>query len=299
VKSCATVSLMFLLFTFIACGGKTSSPSTATSGPLAGNWQMVLLQEFPGTKASFSVSGFIDETNDTLTGSVQAPPLGAQDRCGGVSPLTGTVSGQNVTFTVNEFGTTVNFNGTISSDNQSMSGDFQGLGGACLNKPTTGTWNAFLIPPLTGNFTGTINSTYMELLQGGQTPVPVAASGSFTQSSNAGASNATISGTITAVGYPCFATVSVTGTISGQNVYLQIYNYIGEQIGRIGTPSSSSNGGGASPATVVLGPTGFSLLDTSPDGLFLGINTPGPCPPIVGGTLLPGTDNGSIAFNFQ
>jgi hypothetical protein len=297
VKSCATVSLMLLLLTFIACGGKTSSPSPATSGPLAGNWQMVLLQEFPGAQASFSVSGFIDETNNILTGSVQAPPLGTQDHCGGVSPLTGTVSGQNVTFSVNEFGTTVNFNGTISSDNRSMSGDFQGLGGACLTEPTTGTWNAFLIPPLTGNFTGTINSAYMELLQGLQNPVPVAVSGSFTQSSNAGASNATISGTITAVGYPCFTTVSLTGTISGQNVYLQIYNYSGEQIGRIGTPSSSSNGGGASPATVVLSSTGFSLIDQSPDGLFLGINTPGPCPPLSPGPLT--SDNGPITFNFQ
>jgi hypothetical protein len=295
VRTFATALLLAALLTLIACGG-TSSTSSAASGPLAGNWQMVLLP-YPQTNGSLSVSGFLAETNNTLTGSVQVPPLGQNDRCGGVASLTGTVSGQNVTFSVDEFGTTVNFTGTISSDNVSMSGDFQGMGGACQTTPTTGTWNAFLIPSLTGNFTGTINSTYMELLQGLQNPVPVAVSGSLSQGTNAGTSNATLTGTITAVGYPCFTTASLTGTISGQNVYLQIYDYNGEQIGRIGTPSSSENGSGAAPATVVVDSTGFSLLDTDPDGLFLGINTPGPCPPISPGPLT--IDNGPVAFTFN
>jgi hypothetical protein len=288
VRIVVTALLMFLLLTLTACGGGTSSASSASSGPLAGNWQMVLLQE---NQTSLSISGFLAETNDTLTGSVQVPTLGNQNRCGGVSPLTGTVNGQNVTFSVNEFGTTVTFTGTISSDNKSMSGDFQGLGGACLTQPTTGTWNAFLIPPLNGNFSGTINSAYMELLQGLQSPVPVAVSGSFSQSANAGASNASLSGTITAVGYPCFTTVSVAGTISGQNVYLQIYNYNGEQIGTLGAL--------AAPATVVVGTSGLSLVDASSSGLLLESSTPGPCPPIAGSSILQsGTDSGSIVFNF-
>jgi hypothetical protein len=289
VRTIVTALLVFLLLTLTACGGGSSPPPPAASGPLAGNWQMVLLQE---NQSSLSVSGFLADINNTLTGSVQVPPLGNQNRCGGVSPLTGTVDGQNVTFSVNEFGTTVTFNGTISSDNQSMSGDFQGLGGACLTQPTTGTWNAFLIPPLNGNFTGTINSAYMELLQGLQNPVPVTVSGSFTESTNAGASNATLSGTITAVGYPCFTTASLTGTISGQNVYLQIYNYNGEQIGTLGAL--------AAPATVVVGKNDLSLVDASSSGLLLESSSPGPCPPIAGSSILQsGTDSGSIVFNLQ
>ncbi|HWY57559.1 MAG TPA: hypothetical protein VNZ03_24050 [Terriglobales bacterium] len=266
---------------------------------------MVLLQEEPRPQNSLSVSGFLVESDNALTGSVEVPPVAAQHHCGGVASLTGTITGQNVTLSVNEGGTAVNLTGSISSDSTSMSGNYQAQGGGCFTTPTTGTWNAFLIPPLNGNFTGTIsNSTYMTLVTGASPAAPIAVSGTISQSTNADGSNATLTGSISAVGYPCFSTALISGTISGQNVYLNIFDYNGVQIGSLGQ-SSGSAGVPGSPATVVVSSSGLSLVDTSTVGLFLGANTGtgtvGPCPPIFDPTLLANrtSDSGSVAFNFQ
>jgi hypothetical protein len=288
----------------LAACGKGSTPPP-TSGALTGNWQVDLLQQEPRPQNALSVSGFLVESDNTLTGSVEVPPVAGQHNCGGVSSLTGSVTGQNVTLSVNEGGTTVNLTGSISSDSKSMSGDYQAQGGGCFTTATTGTWNAFLIPPLNGNFTGTIsNSTYMTLLTGTSPAAPIAVSGTISQGPSAGTSDATLSGTINAVGYPCFSTASLSGTISGQNVYLNIFGYNGVQIGTLGQ-SSGAAGVAGSPATVVVSSNGTSLVDTSTVGLFLGANTGtgtvGPCPPIFDPTLNANrtSDSGSVAFNLQ
>jgi hypothetical protein len=301
LKILATATLAFLLLASAACGGG-SMPMDASSG-LTGNWQLDLLQEEPRPQTSLSISGFLVESNSAVTGSVEVPAVAGQHNCGGISALTGSVSGQSVTLSVNEGGTTVNLTGIISPDGTSMSGDYQGEGGGCFTSPTTGTWNAFLIPPLSGNFTGVINSQYMQILQSASTPVPVTVSGKITQSTNAGTGNATLTGTISAVGYPCFATASLSGTISGQNVYLNIFGYNGVQIGTLGQPGTV--GAAGSPATVVVESGKVSLVDSSNSGLFLGAftgtGTVGPCPPLI----VPGTsstqtsDSGSVTFNFQ
>jgi hypothetical protein len=275
----------------------------AASSGLTGNWQLDLLQEEPRPQTPLSVSGFVVDSNNALTGSVEVPAVAGQHNCGGIGSLTGTVSGQNVTIAVNEGGTTLNFTGSISADGKSMSGDYQGPGGGCYTTSTTGTWNAFLIPPLSGNFTGTIESSYMQILQAASTPVPVTVSGSITQSTNAGTGNATLTGTISAVGYPCFSAASLSGTISGQNVYLNIFGYNGVQIGTLGQPGTV--GAAGSPATVVVQSGKVSLVDTNNTGLFLGAftgtGTVGPCPPLI----VPGTsstqtsDSGSVVFDFQ
>lgn len=283
VKVVATALLAFLSLILVGCGGSSSTP--AATGALSGNWQVNLVQNYPLPVTPLSVSGFVVQSNDTLTGSVEVPTVGTLFHCGGVSPLNGTISGQTVTFSVNEGGTVEEFTGTLGADGTSMTGSYQAVGGACFpGTATTGTFTSFLVPPLTGNFTGTIDSQYMELLTGASEAVPVNVSGSFSQSSNAGASNATLTGTITAANYPCFTTATVTGTISGQNVYLDLYGYNGEQIGTLGTPAGGA-GSNPSPATVVVSSTGISLTAPSP-GFFLGAflggtaGTVGPCPAI-------------------
>jgi len=302
VRILATTSLTFLLLAAAACGGGgSSSSSNATGSPLSGNWQLNLVQQEPAPQTALSVSGFLLQSSNALSGSVQVPPVAAHNNCGGVSSLTGTINGTSVTFSVNEGGTTLSFTGTISSNNQSMSGDYQGPGGGCFTRPTSGTWNAFLVPPLNGSFTGTIDSQYMEVLQGATSAVPVMVSGTINQSTNAGTSNATLTGTITAVGYPCFTTVTLSGTISGQNVYLDIFGYNNLPIGTLGQPGTVGTTG--SPATVVVNSGKVSLVDASTSGLFLGAFTgtsvAGPCPPIISGNTTQTFDSGSILFDFQ
>jgi hypothetical protein len=299
VRVFGTISLALLFLVSVSCGGG-SHPAPSTNNALSGNWQFTLNQSYPGpTNTTLSISGFLAQGDDAITGSVQAPSEGTKNLCGGVSPLSGTINGQSVAFSVNEAGTTFSFTGAISSDSQSMSGDYQAQGGACFIQSTTGTWNAFLIPPVNGNFTGTIDSSYVGFLQtglAGSASVPIPVSGSIAQSPSAGASNATLTGTITAVGYPCFTTVSVTGTISGQNVYMDVFDYNGNQIGTLGVPPASPGVAGT-PATVMTTTTGMSLVGDGEAGLALGNGAINPCPPLTGQSN-PG-DVASVALTFQ
>jgi hypothetical protein len=302
VRVLLTTLVVFLSFTFTACGGSGPSSSTTAGGPLTGNWQMSLVQEYPAPVTPLSVSGFLTQSNQTLAGSVEGPTITKTSGtvCGGTAQITGTVNGQTVAFTENLGGTTYNFTGTLSSDNQSMAGVYVGQGGACFAQPTTGTWSALLIPPLDGNFTGTLSgSSYMALLTGITPVAPITVSGSITQSSNAGGSNASLTGTITATGYPCFSTVSLSGTISGQNVYLNVFEYNGEPVGFLGVPSS--------PATAVPNAKGgVSLVDNNVGnglqlGIYNGTSTVGPCPPLWNQTNLTYQtyDNAAAQFDFQ
>jgi hypothetical protein len=296
LRSIAATSLALVLLVLAACGGGNSP--TPPANVLTGNWQMNLLQEEPRPQNSLSVSGFLVQASEALTGSVQVPAVAAGQNCGGVSVLNGTINGQNVTFSINEGGTALNFTGTIASNNQSMAGDYEGPGGGCFTTPTSGSWSALLIPPLNGSFTGTLaNSSYMTLVNGVVPPVPISVTGKLTQSANTGESNAALTGTITASGYPCFTTVSVTGTISGANVILALFSYNDQQIGTIGLTNA--------PATISLESSGFMLTGVGgTSGLRLGGTTPsgsfGPCPAVFNqGGALQSYDNADVAFSFQ
>jgi len=307
VKILATASLTLIILALTACGGSNPSSSTVAGGALTGNWQFSLSQLYPAPAKSLFVSGFLTQSNDVLAGSVVGPTIVNSSgivNCGGTAEISGTISSQSVTFIEDLGGTAYNFTGTISSDSHSMSGQFSAPGGACFTTATSGTWSAVLVPPLNGNFTGTISgSNYMALLTGANPVAPIAVSGSITQSTNAGASVATLTGTITAVGYPCLTTGSLTGTISGQNVYLNVYDYSGALVGDLGQPSGSAGTPG-SPATVVVDSTsGISLVDSNSTGLFLGVyngtSVVGPCPPLSTTNGLVTSDGASVVFSFQ
>jgi hypothetical protein len=256
------------------------------------------MTEYPHKTFSLSASGFLVQSDNALSGNVQGPTVlnsdGSQTLCGGVGSLNGTINGQSVAFSLNPGGTTLNFTGTLASDNKSMSGEYQAQGAPCFATATTGTWSATLIPPLNGNFTGTLSSSqYMAALTGQATPPPVVVTGTLSQSPNVGTNNASLRGTIIAQGYPCFTTATLTGTISGENVLLSIYSFDGDLIGSIGVQS---------PAVVSEGPGG-TTLNTDVSGLLLGSSASGhltgPCPLIesLGGTPI-SFDTAAVSLTF-
>jgi hypothetical protein len=299
------LALCLVLLGVMRCGG--GSAPIASGGPLAGNWQLNLKQEFPRPPSTnaVSASGFLSQTGSTVTGSVQVPPSPQNNKCAGVGTVTGTVSGQNTTLVINNGGTELNLIGTLSSDEKSMTGSYTGPGGGCFTTPTSGTWTASLIPPLSGNFTGTITgSNYMSILTGTNTgnvaPIPV--SGTLMQVGGPGSSNATLTGTISATGYPCFTNATFTGTISGANVYLLVFGFNSQQIGTVGVPPTTSSTG--TPATVVVDQNSVSLVGSTyalgqPNGP--GGNPFGPCPPITnpaGGASVP-NDSATITLTLS
>jgi hypothetical protein len=275
VRILVTILLGLLLSIAVGCG--SSSPAPTPYVALQGNWQFNLAQADPLPATTLSVSGFLQSQGATLTGSVSVPsdPSG---NCGGVVSLTGTQNSQNVNFSIDQNGTVLSFTGTIGSDVNSMSGTYAGPAGTCFNKPTSGTWTAVSIPPVNGAFTGNLaNSQYMTVLTGLNPPKPIPVSGTLTQSASADGSNASVTGTITATGYPCFNTATLVGTVSGQNLVLAVYSYAGEQIGSLGT--------GAAPLTVSSSTTGISLSGLLTLGGIAGSGQFGPCPAIENGLV--------------
>jgi hypothetical protein len=261
---------------------------------------MLLTQGFPfqNPPAILSVSGFFVQSGNSVMGSVKLPGSTLNGNCAGVGLLTATMSGQNIAISVNESGSTMSLTGNVSADNKSMSGTYETLAGGCSDKPSSGTWTAFQVPPLSLTFTGTLSqSAYMELLTGVSPPVPITVSGKINQSANIGSSNATLTGTISAVGYLCFWTASLNGTISGENVVLSIIGFREAQIGTIGIALA--------PATVGIGSTGISLSGNNSDGSGLTLGAIGagasfgPCPALPNGGITQPTDTADIAFGFE
>lgn len=293
-----TALLSALCALSIGCGG--SGKIQQSSGALSGNWQLNLVQNYPLPQTNLSVSGFMTQSQGSLGGTFQVPALavGRVIDCGGTAPMAGSVSGTGVTFSVNPGGTTLSFTGTVSSDNTTMMGTYQALAGPCFKTDTTGTWTASLIPALNGNFTGTLsNSGYMAALTGSNPPTPITVTGSLSQSSNAGTSNASITGTITAVGYPCFTNAYLSGTITGQNVYLGVFSYNGVQIGTLGVPGLPGVAG--TPAIAASGSQGLTLTGTGQAGLSLGNTGSSPCPALQLNGASVTSDTTDVAFTLQ
>lgn len=245
-----------------ACGSSSSgSPQSAT---LAGNWQFTLANpgdgSFQGPTSGSVVGsvvqgGFLLQKNDAVTGqvaySVYLPGTSPTLCNGGTATITGKISGQTVTLTA-EAGSTQTFTftgGTLSSDGTTITGGTYAMsyvspnGQGCGTAQSALSWSARSVPPLTGSITGAFHSAF-----GSQNAQDYPLTGFLTQGENIGASNATVTGTLSFIDpatsltdYPCIAdgSVSVNGEISGDSVILQLIGTSGLPVGQIGGSISS------------------------------------------------------------
>lgn len=279
--------LAFLLASLMvlgSCGGRSSDQSQ-NNGALSGNWQFTMT---PPSDQSFQggmLGGFLLQNNGTVNGSVvyaiqlPAQPGGSPTLCNsGSAPVTGTVSGQNVTLTAIAGTQSFSLTGTLSADNSTMTGIYSSTDGQGCGTAQTGLqWTATSVPALTGTIQGNFHSVLSTLNPSSNTNLrnqdfPV--SGFLIQGENIGASNATVTGTLNFQGYPCLATASVNGQISGSSVILQIIAPNGLTVGQIGAPTGFSN---PSPVTFVNSSAGAVLEGANGYGM-----TTSSCP---GGTL--------------
>jgi hypothetical protein len=254
-------ALLAATMTLSACGG-SSSGAAQQSATLSGNWQFTVAPPSDGSFLGGLQGGFLQQQNGTVTGAaVYAVSLpGLLIPCNsGSAPITGTISSQNVTLTAVAGTETFTLTGTLSSDGSTMVGTYvstkgtAGDGTSCGTAQTGLQWSAILVPPITGTIQGSFHSTGGSAGLGNQ---DFAVSGALTQGENIGASNATVTGSLSfiepgmsASDYPCFSTASVNGQISGNSVILQIIGTSGSTIGQIGEPAGSFGSTGVNPVT--------------------------------------------------
>jgi hypothetical protein len=241
--------LGFLIGTLLggtACGG--GGISTPQAGPLSGNWQISLQRQANPTPA-LTFTGFLLQSSNSVSGNVI---LG--NGCPGVGSIAGTVAGQNISLTIDDFGEDVSLNGTMPSGTGPISGGFSSLAGGCTASANTGTWSAILIPAIAGSFHGTFTSA--------ESNGTLDVTGTLNQGPNTGSSTANLSGTIAAGGAAHFcsylSTATITGLISGTTVSLNLYGPDGSQIAQIG-----EIGNPIAPSTIAtVTPDGTSLSGT-------------------------------------
>jgi hypothetical protein len=236
---------IYLAFVVISCGANIADPPAAAN--LAGNWQITLNRH--ANPVPLTYSGFLLQSGTSITGSFI---LG--DGCQGVGPVTGSLLGQNVQLTVNEFGQDVNLTAVLQTGNAPLNGEFSTLAGGCTEFPSTGAWSSVELKPLSGTFHGTFISSNSALL------IPtLQVTGIVTQGPNIGASNATLSGTLTAASYvaPCayLTNATIVGTISGETVVWNLYSPNGALLGRVPLPGGLPQG----PPTATISADGSSL----------------------------------------
>ncbi len=160
--------LMVVSVVLVGCGGKPSTQPSGGSGsnPLdpQGNWEFnMLCSGNCGSTAQFA--GQLFELNPPTVTS--KPMLAFSNGCGNFSlSVSGQASGtDSITFAVTELDTSrfhasanFQFQGTIAADQNSMSGTWTSTEtGGCVGS-NSGTWEASLIAPFTGNYTGTSNT---------------------------------------------------------------------------------------------------------------------------------------------
>ena len=303
-RRCVT-SLWVLLFAgtmlLSGCGGSSRAQPPAA---LSGNWQFTVANPSDQSFQGGLQGGFLLQSAGSVTGgavySVSLPAQGGGNPTicnSGSAPITGTVSGQNVTLTAVAGSQTFTFTGTLSVDGSTMVGTYTSTAGTATDGTACGTaqtglqWSAASIPPLTGPIQGNFHSTGGSAGLGNQ---DFALTGLLTQGPNIGASNATVTGTlnfqdpVTLLGnYPCFTGATVNGQISGNSVILQIIGVDGSNLGQIGGSAGSGLG------TVSYDSTKNGYVLHSLVGTAYAVNSPA-CP---GVSLANAGDAGNICLS--
>jgi len=257
LKSSWVALLLALNLALAACGGGGSS-SQKSNSQAAGNWQFTLTsgQQAPSFAGGLQ-GGFLQQSGSSISGqavyTITLPSQNGNPTCdSGTATITGKISGQTVTLTAVAGSVTYALTGTISSSGSGASTISGGTYTAtpaqdspCGTATDSGTLGGTSVPPLTGAFKGFFHSVRNSTGFGNQ-DFPL--TGTLLQGENTGAASATVTGTLvfqdpkTLVNdYPCLSTASVTGTISGNTVLLQVYSGGGASVGQIGQTPGSQN----------------------------------------------------------
>jgi hypothetical protein len=151
VKALAFAILLSL--SCFGCGGGSSGPgfTAPQNADVSGPWQAKATSNMQGVNPVFVEANFVD-SNGAVT-STTAVVIGSCLGSGLVPALTGTVTGNNVSFSGSYQGVVVSLTGTVSGS--TMTGTYT-ASGAC--GADSGSWTATKMPLLSGNYAGNLFS---------------------------------------------------------------------------------------------------------------------------------------------
>lgn len=290
-----------------ACGGSDANRGSQIPLTLSGNWQFAMAPPADGSFSGGLQGGFLLQKSTGVTGavsySIALPTNPNPTVCNsGSASVTGSLTDQTVALTATAGTQTFTLTGAVSSDGSTMGGTYISTDGAGCGTAQTGLqWSAMLVPPLTGSIQGNFHSA------GGTAGLAqqvFVVSGGLIQSANSGADSAVVTGNLNFVNaatdlsdYPCFATATVSGQISGNTVVLQILSTGGPNLGQIGQSAGSSTGLGPVIFTAAPGPNILQSI-----GFLQGVGTSywvatsnGQCMGTLGSTATAG-DFGSVCL---
>ena len=314
----AVIVAVMIIMALSACGGSGAASDVPQGATLSGNWQFTMASPNAPTGTVYGLQGgFLLQANGSVTGQAVYSISNVQNDqavvCNsGTATVSGSLSGQTVTLTVvagtPSNNTTFALAGTLGSTaaGPTLTGDPTKSSSTVVTPSGTPscdaaqpnlTWSAFFVPPLTGSITGSFHSAGPPQNNSavGNQDFPV--TGALTQGANIGASNATVTGTLTFMdpitglsNYPCIpaGSVSVNGQISGNTVILQLIDLNGSNDGQIGIAASQAGLNGANLQPVILTPTTNGNVLHSMLGLAYQVTTK-TCP-------LVGTAPGDLGF---
>jgi hypothetical protein len=272
-KAAAALILGMALIVLSSCGGGSGLEQSQGGGQLAGNWQFTMTPPGDNSFLGGLQGGFLLQSNDSLSGqvtyAVYLPPTSSgapATLCNsGTAPVTGNINGGTVTLTAVAGPQIFTLNGTLSASGTTLMGTYSSSANKGCGSAQGGLqWTAISVPPVTGTVQGFFHSGSA----GSSDPnlknqlFPVA--GTFTQGENIGASNATVTGTLSFQGYPCLNSVSVNGQVSGSTAILQLIGSNGLSAGQIGAPAGFSDPG---PASILSSSAGLVLQGTNAYGV--------------------------------
>jgi hypothetical protein len=124
-----------VLMTVFCAGCFTSCAGNSSSAPdLTGTWSFTVVSQAFGATASATAQ--LTQSGNSVTGTVSLNGT----PCATSAPVTGTVSGTNVSFLVDENGQAASLTGTANSKFSMISGTYTTPNGGCTNGDF-GTWS--------------------------------------------------------------------------------------------------------------------------------------------------------------
>ena len=280
--------IWLMILASVGCG--SSSKNSQTAPTLAGNWQFTMAAptdgSFGGTASTSQnncatgssnpcplvMGGFLLPKNGAITGAVTYSLTTAAQQpgtfpCSGSAPVTGSLSGQTVSLTMQAGPQSFVLTGTLSPDGTTMMGTYSSIATQGCGTAQSGLqWSASVVPSVSGQIQGFLHSRVSHIQFNAAFPSDqdFGVTGFLTQGENTGASSATVTGTLVFdTSYPCLgSTASVNGQVSGNSVVLQVIASNGLLTGQIGS-SATSTQFQASPVALQSTPNGLILAGTN------------------------------------